>query len=219
MKDEINLPLALQDFMPTILFAVGLYFVAKMISRENRAAGNLAYFGGVLVTLGGVFKASWKLIQALGGADIPFLNNSLFTLMSAGFICLAWALWQSKNKEIDTVKLWSVPLILISMFWLIAAYFGFFTESRAWFFILLGATTLANLAMLFQLVFCTFKNKLWLAFALFLINLTVIFILARTSDQTVTFQWIKQLINTISQASFAIASYVLLSNAETRTEK
>ena len=210
MKDEINLPLALQDFMPTLFFAVGLFFVAKMISRKNKAAGNLAYFGGVLVTLGGVFKASWKVIQALGGADIPFLNHSLFVLMSAGFICLAWALWKSRESETDALKLWSVPLVLIAVFWSIAAYFGFFTESRAWFFVLLGATTLANLAMLFQLIFRAFQNKSWLAIALFLINLAVIFVLARSSDQTVTFQWIKQLINTVSQASFAVASYILL---------
>ncbi|HMS39234.1 MAG TPA: hypothetical protein PKE69_03345 [Pyrinomonadaceae bacterium] len=216
MKDEINLPLALQDLMPVTLFAIGLFFVARMISRKHKSAGNLAYFGGVLVTLGGVFKASWKLIQALGGADIPFLNNSLFTLMSAGFICLAWALWKSREDETDAVKLWSVPLILISMVWLIAAYFGFFTESRAWFFILLGATTLANFALLFQLISLTYKNKLWLALVLFLVNLTVIFILARGSDQTVTFQWIKQLINTVSQASFAIASYILLSKSLNR---
>lgn len=216
MKDEINLPLALQDFMPVTLFAIGLFFVARMISRKNKSAGNLAYFGGVLVTLGGVFKASWKLIQALGGADIPFLNNSLFTLMSAGFICLSWALWKSREDETDAVKLWSVPLILISMFWLIAAYFGFFTESRVWFFILLGATTLANLTLLFQLISRTYKNKLWLALVLFLVNLTVIFILARASDQTVTFQWIKQLINTVSQTSFAIASYILLSKSLNR---
>ncbi len=214
MKDEINLTLALQDLMPVAFFAIGLFFVAKMISRENKSAGNLAYFGGILVTLGGVLKSAWKIIQGVGGADFPILNNSLFVLMSAGFICLAWALWKSRESETDAVKLWALPLILIAVFWSIAAYCGFFMESRAWFFILLGATTLANLAMLFQLIFRASKNKLWLAVGLFLINFAVIFVLARASDQTVTFQWIKQLINTVSQASFAVASYILLSKSK-----
>ncbi|NJM52904.1 MAG: hypothetical protein HC846_05625 [Blastocatellia bacterium] len=211
-KDEINLPLAIQDYLPVTLFAVGLFFIAKMISNRNKEAGNLAFFGGVLVTLGGLFKASWKLIQAAGGSDIPFLNNSLFTLMSAGFICLAWAFWKSRQRTTDPIKLWVVPIVLIALFWLVAGYIGFFTESRAWFFILLGATTLANLALLFQLIHQSFRQKLWLAVGLFLINLIVIFLLARSSDQTVTLQWVKQLINTVSQFSFAVASWKLLQN-------
>ena len=211
-KDEINLPLSIQDYMPVAFFAVGLFFVAKLISNHNIQAGNLAFLGGVLVTLGGLFKASWKLIQALGGSDIPFLNHSLFTLMSAGFICLAWAFWQSRESRSDAGKLWVVPGVLILLVWSIAGYFGFLTESRAWFFILLGVTTLANLALLFQLIHLAWQNKLWLAVGLFLINLIVVFLLARSSDQTVTLQWIKQIINTISQLSFAVASWKLLQN-------
>jgi hypothetical protein len=212
VKDEISLPLAIQDYLPVALFAVGLFFVAKMISNRNQSAGNLAFLGGVLVTLGGLFKASWKLVQAVGGSDIPFLNNSLFTLMSAGFICLAWAFWQSRQSLSSALKIWFVPILLIALIWSIAGYFGFFTESRIWFFILLGATTLANLALLFQLIHRAFQNKLWLAVGLFLINLIVIFLLARSSDQTVTLQWVKQIINTVSQLSFAVASWKLLQN-------
>lgn len=209
-RDEISPALALQDFVPVMFFAAGLFFAAKMIAGKNSAAGNLAYLGGILVTLGGVFKASWKLIQAFGGADIAFLNNSLFTLMSAGFTCLAWALWKSRGGEKSFAKIFLVPLILIGILWSAAACAGFFTESRAWFFILLGATTLANLTMLFQLIYRSFQNKLWLAATLFSVNLIVIFVLARTSDQTVTLQWMKQIMNTVSQAAFAAASWILL---------
>jgi hypothetical protein len=94
--------------------------------------------------------------------------------------------------------------------WGKAAYFAFFAESRAWFFILLGATTLGNLALLFQLIFSSIKNRLWLGAGLFLINFAVIFILTGTSDQTVTLQWFKQILNTFSQIAFAVASYFLL---------
>jgi hypothetical protein len=212
-KDDINLGLAIEDYLPVILFATGLFFVATFISNRNKQAGILAFFGGVLVTFGGFFKASWKLIQALGGSDIPFFNNSLFVLLSTGFTCVAWALWKSRKAEVNSASLWAIPLILVSVLLTIAGYIGFFTESRAWFFILLGATTVANLALLFQLIFHSYKNKLWLPIGLYVINLLVIFALARSADQTVTMQWIKQIITTISQLSFAIASWMLLKHS------
>ncbi len=209
-KDNINLALAIEDYLPVIFFAIGLFFVATFISNSHKQAGVLAFFGGILVTCGGLFKASWKLIQALGGSDIPFLNNSLFVLLSTGFICVAWAFWKSSSTEVKPSNLWLVPVILIAILLTIAGYFGFFTESRAWFFILLGATTLANLVLLFQLIFHSYKNQLWLSIGLYIINLLVIFALTRSADQTVTMQWIKQISTTISQLSFAIASWLVL---------
>lgn len=206
-KDTITLPLAIEDYLPVILFAVGLYFIAKMIYERNEICGKLAFLGGFLITLGGFFKASWKLVQALGGADIPFLNNSLFVLLSSGFILLAWALWKSRKSKSGNV--WLVPIILIVVSLGIASYFGFVKESRAWFFILLGITSLANLILLLQLIFRSYQNKLWLAIALYFVNLIVIFALSASADQSVTFQWIKQGITTISQACFAFASYLL----------
>lgn len=213
-KDVISLPLAIQDYLPVALFAIGLFFVAKLISNRNTQAGNLAYFGGVLVTLGGLFKASWKLIQALGGNDIPFFNNSLFACLSAGFICVAWAFWNRGERELSLNRLLFVPVVLIVIVWSIAGYIGFFTESRMWFVLLLGTTTLANLALLFQLISLSYKNKLWFVVGLYTINLLGIFALAGGADQTVTMQWIKQITTTISQLSFAVASWKLLQNQE-----
>lgn len=219
MKDEINLPLALQDFIPVAIFAVGLFFVAKTVWQKNKTAGKLAFLGGVLVTLGGLFKASWKIVQALGGSDLPLLNNSLFVLMSAGFICLAWAFWKRFSGETGFSKILLIPAVLIGLVWSIAAYFAFLAESRACFFILLGATTLGNLALLFQLIFNSVKNGLWLALGLFLVNFVIIFVLTRTSDQTVTLQWFKQILNTFSQTAFALAAYLLWQNESRRELK
>ena len=213
-KDDINLSLAIEDYLPVIFFATGLFFVAKFISKRHKKAGILAFCGGIFVTLGGLFKASWKLIQGLGGNDIPFFNNSLFVFLSAGFICVAWAVWKSRGDNIQAISLWVVPAFLFIILVLISSYIGFFTESRAWFFILLGATTIANLALLVQLIIICYKNQLRLAIGLYVINLFVIFVLARSADQTVTMQWIKQIITTISQLSFAVASWMLLKNQQ-----
>jgi hypothetical protein len=211
-KDDINLPLAIEDYVPVFIFAVGLLFVAKIVSATNQTAGKLAFSGGILVTLGGVSKASWKMIQAMSGADIPWLNNGLFVLMSAGFVCLAWAYLKKHTQNSSFANINLLPLLLILIFWSISFYLGTVSESRAWFFMLLGLTTVANLALLFQLIYTAYQKKIWVCIILFVINLICIFLLARFSDQTVTFQWIKQLINTLSQLAFAFASYYLYNN-------
>jgi hypothetical protein len=213
-KDVIDLPLALQDYMPIAFVAIGLYFIYKMISQKNINCGYLALVGGILITLGGTFKATWKLIQALGGKDIPFFNNSLFVLLAAGFICVAWALWKShrRNEAMTNNSIWSVPIFLIAVAWAVAGYVGIYTASRAWFFILLGITTFANIALLLQLIYRASKAKLWFATMLFVINLIVILGLSRSADQSVTAQWFKQINTTLAQGSFAFASWILANN-------
>jgi hypothetical protein len=73
----------------------------------------------------------------------------------------------------------------------------------------LGTTVIFNLAFSFQLIFRAFQNKIRLAVGLFILNLICIFTLASIGDQTVTLQWIKQIIGTISQGSFAVAALLL----------
>ncbi len=205
---EVSLPLAVQDLMLVVFFAIGLYFVGKMVLRECGICGKLAFFGGILVTLGGFFKVCWKLVVATSQTDIAWLNNGLFAWMSCGFICLAWALWRSRKENNPTIY-WLAPTILIILTLGTAGYFAFATETRTWFFVLLGVTTLFNLFFSLQLIFRSFQNKVWLAVALFVFNLICVFSLAGLSDQSVTLQWVKQIIGTLSQGSFAIASWLL----------
>lgn len=208
LLSEVSLPLALQDFMLVIFFAIGLYFVGKMISNESRTCGKLAFFGGLLITLGGFFKVCWKLVVATTQTDVAWLNNGLFVWLACGFICLAWAMWRSR-KENNPTTYWLVPTVLIVLTLGVASYFAFVHETRVWFFLLLGITTLFNLFVSLQLIFRSFQNKIWLAVGLFIFNLICVFSLARLGDQTVTLQWIKQGIGTLSQGSFAVASWLL----------
>lgn len=206
--EEISLPLAVQDFMLVIFFAIGLLFIGKMVWRECKICGKLAFFGGILITLGGFFKVCWKLILAITQTDVLWLNSGLFAWLACGFICLAWAVWRSR-KENNSTTFWLVPTGSIILTLAIAGYFAFVQENRVWFFVLLGITTLFNLFVSFQLIFRSLQNKLWLAVGLFILNLICIFTLARIGDQTVTLQWVKQIVGTFSQGSFAIAAWLL----------
>jgi hypothetical protein len=210
---EISLTLALQDFMLVAFFAVGLYFVGKMVSSECSVCGKLAFFGGILITLGGFFKVCWKLILATTENDIVWLNNGLFVWLSCGFICLAWALWRSRKDNNPTIY-GLVPTVLIVITLTLAGYFAFATETRIWFFVLLGITTIFNLWVSFQLIYRSYQNKLWLAIGLFVFNTICLLSLSRLGDQTVTLQWFKQIIGTFSQGSFAIGAWILFSRTK-----
>lgn len=209
---EISLPLALEDILLVAFFSIGLYFIGKLISRESAICGKLAFFGGFLVALGGFLKVSWKLIYAIFQTDFAIFNNGLFAWQTCGFICLAWAMWRCR-KENNVATLLAVPIVLIVFFLSIAGYFAFGTETRTWFFVLLGGTTIFNLALIFQLIYRGIKNKILLSVVLYVVNLVCIFTLASIGDQTVTLQWIKQIIGTISQGSFAVASWLLYRNS------
>lgn len=208
LLSEISLPLAVEDLLLVLFFAIGLFFIAKLVSAESIICGKLAFIAGILITLGGFFKVCWKLIMAITQMDVAWLNNGLFVWLSTGFILLARALWRTKKENSSTV-FWLVPLILVAMSLGLAGYFAIVKETRAWFFVLLGITTLFNLFVSAQLIFRAFQNKLWLAAGLFFFNLVCAFTLGGIGDQSMTLQWVKQIIGTFSQASFALGAWLL----------
>ena len=75
----------------------------------------------------------------------------------------------------------------------------------------MNLTTLGNLATAIWLIRRSLSQGLVFLAALFLFNIAASFALARTADQTVTMQWIKQGITTLSQAAFMFASMKLYS--------
>ncbi len=208
---EISLPLALQDFMLVAFFAIGLFFVGKIVNDECNPCGKLAFCGGILISVGGFLKVCWKLVMATSESDIGWLNNGLFAWLASGFICLAWALSRSK-KTTSPLKLWLVPAVLIVITLGLAGYFAFATETRVWFFVLLGITTIFNLWVSFQLIYRSYQKKLWIGVGLFIFNTICLLSLSRLGDQTVTLQWAKQIIGTFSQGSFAIGAWLLQRN-------
>ena len=207
---EYSLTIALEDFIPVALSALGFAWVARRLSQRTAAVAQLAWLGVALIVAGGFSKALWKLIIAVTGADVTWLANSLFPLMAPGFLCLAWALWRGLKANARDANLWLVPLAL-SLVALSAAAFSAFTKGgRGWVLILLLATTLGNLFVSVQLIADSWRRRLWLAAALFGYNLITIFVQARLArmTQTIALQWAEQLNNTASWAAFAAAAYL-----------
>jgi len=213
---EYTVSLALVDFLPVIFSAIGVFLVAQMIARFDQTSGRVAYLAATLITMGGLSKAVWKLVIAATGNDIAGLDDMLFIFLGPGFTLLSWALWNAQlvmaGKEIPR-NIWLRPLGVIALFGIGAISARIVQpEARYWVYILLTLTTFANLAVGILLIRQANQQKLKVAAWLFAFNLIAIFSLsgmARIPEQTITLQWIEEVINVFGQGAFAFAAWQL----------
>lgn len=213
---EFTLSLALLDFIPVFLTAIGFIYLIRLAFSILPAQGRIAFFGGTLIIVGGFFKALWKLLMALSNStmDIGWMDDGLFVYLAPGYLMFAWSMWQvarsAQGKRIFGA--WLIPT-LISLLVLGASYSLFIShpESPAWERVLLTATVLANFVSGILLITFAFRQKLSVAGWLFLLNLVGVFALnglARTS-QTIFIHWIDESVNTLSCLGFMIAAKIV----------
>jgi hypothetical protein len=227
--ENYTVALALEDYLPVLLSAYGLFLIARMITRMDPQCSRLAYLGVALIALGGLSKATWKLIGALssGQTNIQLLDNALFFCLAPGFILLTFALWYAQRSMYGGTRprnVWIVPgaLALLTVFtaaFIAVAMFDPNREGRQmWFFMLLGMTTIFNFVALGLAIRQARRQKLTLAIGLFVINLAAIIILqglARTSNFSEPMQWVQQITNTLAQVALVYGAS-LLSNQTDR---
>lgn len=206
-----SLALAAHDYCVVALAAVGWFFISRILAQRDTACADVAFFGLALVTLGGLGRASWTLLAALWGWDIEWLGNTLFPLLSAGFICLAWAVWcgLGSDTEANLLKIWLVPIGVSVAAFGVAAWGETRYAGRGWLMIMVSVVTLANLLLVLQLIYCALKwNLPWVA-ACFGAYLATVFVLAQLSNQEGSLHFIKQSINLVSQILFLTAAFML----------
>lgn len=77
--------LALIDFIPVVLFAVGCYFLLKYAYRNTSKGFFALMLIGVLITFTrGMSKATWKILYAITNNNITPFNNSQMYLLATG---------------------------------------------------------------------------------------------------------------------------------------
>ena len=218
---EYTLGLALEDFIPVILSSIGLYIIGQMVRRVDARLGQMAQLGWLLVSLGGLLKATWKLVMAITNAqtNLAWLDKGMFIWMAAGFTLLASALWYTTeimmNEGQMSVprRLWQGPAIVLGLAPVAVLATGFPDLSvNTWRFILLGITTIGNMVTAVLLIQKSRRLGSNLAALLFLVNIIIVFILsgmARIPTQTIPLQWTEQLLNTLSQGAFVCAAWLL----------
>lgn len=216
---EYSVALALEDFLPVIFSTVGLFFIARMICDMEARCMLMAYLGVAFTAIGGFGKASWKLIIALSGGqtDIRFLDDGLFFWLTSGFIFMTFAFWYAqkrfmKQEESKNIWLWPIIITALGVATGISLYNPDREVSRTWFFILLGMTTVFNIATLAMAMRQAKNQGQRLALVLFIVNLVAVFALqglARAGDRNEAMQWVAQIINTLSQMGLAYGAWRL----------
>lgn len=207
-----TIPLAVVDFLPVILSGLGMFFIARLITRLDRNCGRLASLGFLLVTLGGLLNAIGKLIFALTELHAPVLQHSRFMLLAPGLVLLAWAVWKTFHSGPGGTPVWVVPVIIIVVSCGAAAISALSKGGQRWFFILLGLATVANTVAGSLLMWQALRRGLTLLGILFVFHLVTILFqasLVYLPNQTIALQWIEQMNNTVSWAAFAYAAWEL----------
>lgn len=199
MSEVATVPLALDDYVPVVLAGVGCLWLARTTGRGP------AVVGAVLVLAGGLCKATWKLVLASTGDDLPLVDDFLFVLLGPGFALLTWAL---VRRQLPL----GVPLGLAGA-GLVAA-IG--TRSTVPLLILtvLGATATGVLALLRAR-----EVRDSTAAALFAVQLVLAYALVpfAGAGQSLAHQWWEQSLNTVGQAALALGAWRLLHPTRVRS--
>lgn len=89
----ITVPMALVDFIPVVLFfAAAVLLQRDLYHQMVKGTYALLATGSIMVLIGGLFKATWKILYALQVCDYPLLSDSFFPLQGPGFLLVFLAL-------------------------------------------------------------------------------------------------------------------------------
>lgn len=198
MEDSYTLSLALVDYLPNIAFVVGAYFLTRLAcSIKGKLTTRMMALGSGLVLMGGLFKATWKLLLVLYGLDSSFLGEALFILQAPGFCLMLFAsiiFTRSKviqGLELPAIALWKIPLLAV--------------------------VTISSLGMYGVLASYSYKNHLKTAAWCYILTILIVLGMsgmASWGEQTIGRQWIEEGVNTIGQLSFAVGSMILFFNSD-----
>lgn len=194
-----TVPLAVEDFVPVLFAAIGLWLIARDIDVDRPGWGRVARLGALLVTLGGLTKAGWKLNLALTGDDVDWLEEGLFVLLAPGFALVVAAL---SSRPLARWWVYAVVPALALAPWT--------SGTSLLVHAVIGATATG--------VLCVLRARRrgdGLAAALFGVQIALAFALVpfATPPQTIAKQWTEQTINTVGQAAFAAAAWRLAGRA------
>jgi hypothetical protein len=208
---RLSVPLALEDFVPVLLSAVGFAFIVRLILRHDKASGRWAALGVVLIVAGGLSRAAWKLLFASGGPDLAPLHAGLYPLLAIGFPLLALSIWTARRTDDADprhLRIWA-PVAVLGTVLVAVTFFAGAGAGRLVPLVWLAAATVGSASVSLLLFRWARAAGLPRIGWLFVANLAITIALnglARPADQTEALQWVQQGLNTVNQALFLIAA-------------
>ncbi|MDJ0382194.1 hypothetical protein [Streptomyces sp. G-G2] len=207
---DYPLSLAVEDFVPVLLTGVGAALLVRPLRGHAVRTGRIAAAGTALVLLGGLSKATWKLVVALDGPNVQVMNKALFPCLSAGFLLLAHALLTlPANGREPAAGRTPPPLWGFAAVWLAAGAAGLLLGSTAPLMVLTVVAVTVCGVRLILLARSHGDTAAATAGGLWLTGMYVLGPLAARPDQSVALQWVEQSANTLTQGAFALLAWRL----------
>jgi hypothetical protein len=201
---EYGLALAAEDFVPVLLAGAGTVVLALTAGRALPQVRVPALLAGFLVTLGGLAKATWKLLVAAEPCrNYPFLENLLFPCLAFGFAGIACALVSARRRRTAP---WAAFLALP-----LAGGVASLLVMDTWPLLIVSAIGAVAVGVLCIQLSLDYNDRLGaLLFVIYIVGTLVLPPLAARPHQSEELQWAEQLTNSTVQLCFLLGGLRLL---------
>ena len=124
--NDFSVGMALFDYIPVVFFALGAFILLRDFYKRVRKDTYLLFaIGVILVAVGGIFKATWKLLYAANICDIAIFDELFFPLQSFGFLLAGVAvILMLFSKSAKSSKLYAMEPSLLIMILLMVSGLG-----------------------------------------------------------------------------------------------
>ena len=188
--------MAIIDFIPVLLFFITAIILQRdLYYKMSKGAFALLAAGSIMVLIGGIYKAGWKILYALEICDYQAINTAFFPMQGPGFLLFFLGLLFSGNKRKDTAAVAAVP----------------YTSNLP--FIIMQVIGLGGAQMVLMVKALKLKKKnaaiLFIVSFIFMLGMGY---LGSKFDSSSKMNWIAQVTNIISEAAL-LAGVVILHKA------
>ncbi len=197
MNNGITPILGMADFVPVIIFFIGLMIFRKEIKSLIKKQNNILLFASsVIILLSAGIKATHKVIIGINGTDVELMYRTFWVGLAVGYLLLFFTLisiergFRNKSTPNTPVALATMPGKMIFMLTQMVGLLGTYIMMVRW--------------------SAKLKNKsATICFAISLILIPVQMYLGQIFDDTSGMHWIGQTVNGISTTMFSIGILVL----------
>lgn len=213
MAMVLVIALALLDFAPVFLLALGLFFLAQLVDRLDSRCRRVALTGFALVTLGGLARAASNLVLAFSAEGVPVLTTAPYVFAGPGFTLMAAALIRARAAALgrqESRDPWLAPTALSWLFLLAAFYMKSTVEGDQWSRALLVLAVTGSAATSVTAARLGWRRQLHMAAGLFgwsIAGTTAAIALHELASQTIWIQLCEVILNLSGQAAFAFAAW------------
>ena len=109
----ITVPMAIVDFIPVVLFFLAAVILERdLYGKMVKGAYALLAAGSIMVFIGGLYKALWKILYALNICNFEALDIAFFPVQAPGFFLVFLALASLNKKDFGSPAALAVAPVL-----------------------------------------------------------------------------------------------------------